>query len=257
MKKLIWACLATAALTTGAHAMSAANSKAEFCASKRTKDYAQQMLNNEENILSFTNYGGLINGGVCWWHSRFTRNATYLAIYRPELAAPSLAQAKAIIKKIRSGNAVVDIPGFANLYDFSISYHREIQDELERWQRNDGFVRQQWIVGLAGRSETTASDLKNKMDDLYKYVAVEGNVAYQKLQLPGVVAHAWLVTGMEKTSDGYEMTILDSNYSRPYTVSYYEGMTHFNYGGFGNFVPYVERERELNSLKSVANRACR
>ena len=40
------------------------------------------------NLMSFKNQGGLFNGGVCWWHSRFQRNIFYLSIFRPDLNKP-------------------------------------------------------------------------------------------------------------------------------------------------------------------------
>lgn len=259
MKKLIFGAICALSLSQAAMAVGVSMSKSEFCSDREDRHYARELLQDNENMLAFTNHGGLINGGVCWWHSRFTRNAAYLAIYRPELPRPSADEARRIIKEIRKGDNLVVIPGYANLKEFSSysAFASLIQDELERWQRGDGLIRQQWIVGLAGRSSTSAEKMKSIMDELYNYVEVQGNVAYQKLQLPGVVAHAWLVVGMEKTRDGYDLTVVDSNYRNPYTVSYYEGMTHLNYSGFGNFVPYLERERELSSVKRVIQKNCR
>ncbi len=258
MNKLILGAICALSLSQAAYAVNASMSKAEFCSDRKARNYARELLQDNENMLAFTNHGGLINGGVCWWHSRFTRNATYLAIYRPDLPRPSAEEAKRIIKDIRKGNDLVVIPGYSSLREFSGygGFGSLIQDELERWQKSDGFIRQQWIVGLAGSSSTTAEKMKEIMDELYSYVEVQGNVAYQKLQLPGVVAHAWLVVGVDKTNDGYDLTVVDSNYSNPYTVSYYEGMTHLNYAGFGSFVPYLEREREMNSLKRVVAKKC-
>lgn len=258
MKMLTLGAICALSLSFSAHAVNVSMSKSEFCSDRKSRNYARELLLDNENMLAFTNHGGLVNGGVCWWHSRFTRNATYLAIYRPELPRPSAEAAKKIIKAIRKGKQSVVIPGFANLREFS-SYNAFaglIQDELERWQKMDGFVRQAWIRGLAGSTSTTPEKLKSIMDELYNYVEVQGNVAYQKLQLPGVVAHAWLVVGMEKTHDGYELTVVDSNYSNPYVVNYHEGMTHFNYGGFGDFVPYLENEKELASMKGVIAKSC-
>lgn len=259
MKKLFFGAICALSLSQVAMAVSVSMSKSEFCADRKDRNYARELLQDRENMLAFTNHGGLVNGGVCWWHSRFTRNATYLAIYRPDLPRPSENEARRIIKEIRKGDNLVVIPGYSNLSEFSgySGFGDLIQEELERWQKGDGFIRQQWIVGLAGSSSTTAEKMKSIMDELYNYVEVEGNIAYQKLQLPGVVAHAWLVVGMEKTRDGYELKIVDSNYRNPYFVTYYEGMTHLNYSGFGSFVPYLERERELRSVKRVISKNCR
>lgn len=257
--KHLSAALAGLLLSTSLYAATASTSAVEFCAQRRDTNYLQDLMKDSDNHLAFRNHGGLIGGGVCWWHSRFTRNALHLAIYRPDMARPSVAQMRSIIKDIRRGNNVVIIPGFRNLREFSS--HRVaaelIQKELEAWQRVDGFVRQQWIVGLMGSSSVSADELSKKMDDLYETVVLEKNITYQKLQLPGVVAHAWLVVDVDKTPDGYELQVHDSNYYGIRNWSYREGMTDFRYSGFGNFVPYTERERELRGIKSVASRFCR
>lgn len=234
----------------------ASTSPRAFCEDRKDRNYFQDLLKDEDNQLSFTNQGGLFNGGVCWWHSRFTRNALYLAVYRPDLRRPSVDQAEDIIKDIRKGKSVVTIPGFHNLNEFSRAFRPQIQRELEKWQKSDGFIRQQWIVGLSGAREVEEEKLEELMDELYQYVVVEKNVAYQRLSMPGVVAHAWLVADLHKTSDGYDIEVHDSNYSGIREHTFKEGMTKFEYPYFGKFVPYIERERELRQLKKVAQKFC-
>ncbi|MCF8058293.1 MAG: hypothetical protein K9K67_03295 [Bacteriovoracaceae bacterium] len=169
----------------------APQSKGDFCGQfKSNKTRTQSILQNDEMRMAFQNRGGLINGGVCWWHSRFQRNAAYLTIYKPDQPMPDVEEAKSIIKKIRFASEVVTIPGFSNFYEFSSYFRDEIQDRLDGWQRTDGFIMQQWVVGLAGSSETTPENMKDIMDDLYKQVSL-GDVVYQKLQIKGIVAHAW------------------------------------------------------------------
>lgn len=258
MKRLASLCLSLLCFQS-ALAEVAPKSVGEYCAAAREQNYIQEMGKSSVNQLAFRNQGGLINGGVCWWHSRFTRNALYLGIFRPDLPKPSEAQMEDIIKDIRKGKNVVTIPGFANLRAFSSDFtaRRLIQEELESWQRFDGFIRQQWIVGLSGSRISEAATLKRNMDELYEYVVLEDNIAYQKLQLPGVVAHAWLVVDVHKDGSGYELEVIDSNYTGTQTWRYREGMTNFNYGGFGEFTPYTEQKRELRTLKKVAQRFCR
>lgn len=95
------------------------------------------------------------------------------------------------------------------------------------------------------------------MDDLYEYVVDQKNIAYQRLSMPGVVAHAWLVVDMDKTPNGYNLQVHDSNYFGIQNWTYREGMTNFDYRGFGVFTPYTEQQRELRNLKTVASRFCR
>ncbi len=251
--------LAGAFFTTLFSVSAATSSKSayEFCSDRKDQSYVKELLEENESRMSFRNNGGLINGGVCWWHSRFQRNATYLTTYRPDLERPSKRQAAKIVKAIRKGREVITIPGFSNFYDFSRAYRNEIQEQLEKWQKFDGILMQQWVVGLAGASEVSAENLKGKMDELYNDVA-DGDIVYQKLQIKGIVAHAWLVIDMEKTSNGYELSVIDSNY--PYSTNRYvyeEGDTSFHHGYYGNFVPYTGKQGELRRLKSIVEDHCK
>lgn len=241
------------------HATEVATTKAQFCKDNKTnRARVQALLQSSDDMrMSFSNYGGLINGGVCWWHSRFQRNAAYLTIYRPEMEKPTREQAQEIIKDIRFARGVITIPGYDNFYDFTRDWHDEIQARLEGWQRTDGFIMQQWVVGLAGASEVAPEKLKKEMDDLYKQVS-QGDVVYQKLQIKGITAHAWLVVGMEKTADGYEMAVIDSNSPvRTQSYSYKDGDTSLYHYYYGNFVPYTGKNRELRKLKRKVKSFCR
>ena len=112
-------------------ANSASQEEVKFCA----ENDVQKKISNSNNRLSFTNSGGLVNGGVCWWHSRFTRNANYVAVFSPDKAKPhnktmrrpkkparkspikrlpAPGSVKYILKQIKYGK-VVEIPGYKNL----------------------------------------------------------------------------------------------------------------------------------------------
>lgn len=229
--------------------------KENFCNKRAEIGSIQEILLNPKATLSFSNQGGLFGGGVCWWHSRFTRNAAYVVRFRPDLAAPTEAEAKIIIKSIRSAKKIIEVPGFANLYDFSRSYDDLILRELEAWQRKDGFINQQWVAGLSGSSNIKPEALEKRMDELFTRIQA-GEVVYQKLQMPGVVAHAWLVLGMTQTSDGYQLLVLDSNTYSPDTYTYRRGMTSFNYHGFSHFVPYTGKTKEEAKLKRIVAKDC-
>jgi hypothetical protein len=235
-------------------ASTASTSSASFCADRKSVAYTKELVGQRKNQISFRNRGGLVNGGVCWWHSRLTRNFSYLAIFRPDQPRPSNKKAAKIIKAIRMGK-VTEVPGFSNLYDFSRAFSVEIQDRLEKWQKGDGFLRQQWTVGLWGSSETTAEKLKQRMDDLYKYVEVEGKLAYQMLQIKGITSHAWLVLSVEKMEDGYRLEVLDSNYSSTSTIHYRNGQETIN--NYGGLVPITGKKKELKKIEKAVSRFCK
>lgn len=229
----------------------------QFCADRSSLSSVKELLSSSSNLMAFRNQGGMANGGVCWWHSRFQRNATYLTIYRPAEQRPSKDEAAKIIDKIRSGKDIVVIPGYRNFGEFSAYHADQIQKELEKWQKADGIGRFNWVIGLAGKNIVEASELKEMMDELYDYVEVQGNIAYQKLQIKGITAHAWLVVNMKKVGNGYDLEVLDSNFpSRTSMYSYREGQTHFNHFHYGEFTPYLERKGELDRVILAVLKEC-
>ena len=180
-----------------------------------------------------------------------------LARFRPNFRVPDEDRVAEIVKAIRKGKEVVEIPGYHNMREFSYQNAGAIQRELEKWQKSDGIIRQQWLIGLAGTSSTTVKKLEKKMKELYQYVKVEGNIAYEKLQIKGIDAHAWLVADMVKTSRGYDLKVLDSNYQRTHKYTYTRGMTSFYHSYYGNFVPYRERKREYKKTLKVVKKYCK
>lgn len=235
----------------------ASQSEEQFCADRSSVSYVKELTQDYANLMGFSNQGGIANGGVCWWHSRFQRNALYLTIYKPAEKRPSVSEAEKIVGKIRSGKEIITIPGFRNFSEFSRTHRDLIQRELEKWQKSDGIVKFNWVIGLSGSNEVAAEELSTMMDELYDYVEVQGNIAYEKLQIKGVTAHAWLVINMKKVNKGYDLEILDSNYpSQTNVYRYREGMTSFYHTYYGNFVPYLERKSEMDQVMMAVLKKC-
>lgn len=242
--------------------------KARFCA-KSDKESIQRRFFEDAERMAFANGNyGLGNAGVCWWHSRFQRNALYLANYRPNDPRPSEKEAKKIIKAIKKGKKVVNIPGFSNLREFSNAYRDIIIRELEKWQLVDGFLKQKWIQGISG-STSSARDMEREMDKIYDRVKNQKEITYVSMQLPGIYAnHALLVGDIIRTDNGYRMQTIDSNYpSRTITYEYTYGQENFQvqspgsnatYGvGAGEpFVPYVQEESEEEKISNVITDVC-
>lgn len=231
-------------------------SKEEFCADRKDKSFVKTLAQFSGNLMSFANHGGLVGGGVCWWHSRFQRNALYLTYYNPSLPKPDRQKAIELIRDIRNMDGITEIPGFNNFEEFSIAFEKEIQAELERWQRFES-VRGTWIRGLRGSSSVSAEWLKTLMDNVYEEVVTNKNIAFQKLQMKGVTAHAWLVVNMYKAEKGYDLEVLDSNF--PNQTSFYQyriGDHHLEYPYFGQFVPYLENVNESKWLNETIQEEC-
>nr|BDT26896.1 hypothetical protein BHI3_03620 [Bacteriovorax sp. HI3] len=258
MKSTILALLAFASMSAMAATATPSQSEEQFCADRDSSSYTKDLTKSYTNLMAFQNRGGLANGGVCWWHSRFQRNALYLTIYKPAEKKPTISEAEKLISKIRSGKDIIEIPGFSNFNEFSGAYRSLIQRELEKWQKSDGIVKFNWVIGLSGSNEVEAPKLKEMMDELYDYVEVQGNIAYQKLQIKGVTAHAWLVVNMKQVDGGYDLEIIDSNFQHQTTIyKYRDGMTSFNHYYYGNFVPYLERKGEMDQLSMAILKKCK
>ena len=254
MKKLI---LITLIISFNTFASTLPTNKQEFCARFEDTSVLGAMSNETTNLMAFKNQGGLFNGGVCWWHSRFQRNAFYLTIFKPELNKPKASEVKSLIKEIRNGKSVVTIPGFATFADFTTAYWKEIISELESWQLYDGVVLGSWIDGLKGDTKVAPEVLKSMMDTLYNYVETEKRVAYQKLQIKGITSHAWLIVGMKPGPNGYEIGLIDSNNPRmSENYTYKIGDESFMKKSYGNFVPYLEFTREELRIESVGKTFC-
>jgi len=260
MKKIITTTLALCSLNILAGTLP--HTKTDYCErfadSPQAKEVLQDLSTDSVNLMAFKNDGGLFNGGVCWWHSRFQRNILYLAVFRPDLPKPkSTSELKQLIHKIRDGVSVFSVPGYQNFEEFSRENQKLIQSELNDWQLYDGVVLGGWMDGLKGDTKIEAPLLEKMMKEVFDYVAVKKKIGYQKLQIKGITSHAWLVVGIKKSENGFEVGYLDSNSPRmSLNYSYKSGDTSFFIKGYGNFVPYLEFKREEERLVSAGRTFC-
>ncbi len=230
--------------------------KEEFCTDRTQPKYVKDLTLDSSNLMSFKNHGGIRNGGVCWWHSRFQRAALYLSHYNPSAEKPDQATARQIIRTLRNANDVVEIPGFNNFLEFSTHFEKEIQNELEAWQRFES-LRFTWIRGLRGSTRVSAEWMQELMDNLYEETEVNGNISFQKLQMKGLTAHAWLVVNMKKFDHGYDLEVIDSNYQNMTKFyQYRHGDTHLLYRNDSSFTPYLEHTFEMERIKTAIKEAC-
>ena len=62
---------------------------------------------------------------------------------------------------------------------------------------------------------------------------------------------------MKKVENGYDLKIIDSNYQNETSIyEYRTGMTNFYHNFYGNFVPYLERTDEMNSIVNTILKEC-
>ena len=179
--------------------------------------------------------------------------------FAPDLPPPSRAEVRDIVKKIIKGDEVVAIPGFENLNGFSQQYHQLIQSELEAWQRGDIF-KLTWLRTLFERSELDPELLARRMHRLYYYVQ-EGNIAYQRLHLPGVSGvHSWLVVDMKRDAEGYWLSVIDS--LTPTSVQVYrysygqKALRNWDDPRMGRLLPETREEKKLQQIKATIADFC-
>lgn len=198
--------------------ISLANSP-RFC-ERRNADIGLE-LSKTENRVAFRNRGGLINGGVCWWHSRLQRSSLYLARFNPKRAKPNGAQLRGILSALKNMNQVVEIGGYKNFYDFTIGEEPSVQALLEAWQKQDGILYFQWIRGLSGRYELPPRDLEERMHDLADLVSTSPNPVWVMAQMKGITSHSFLIQNIEKVRDGYNLELVDSNAPLKFRYAHY------------------------------------
>lgn len=206
------------------------------------------------NLLCFINSGGLLGKGVCWWHSRFTRNALYLAYFLPERHRAGKSHAREILSSLMRADRVVPIPGYSNLREFSGDRRGEIQKLLEWRQVFEGVAQFAWINGLAGRSKVAPERLKALMDRIHAENTALG-ASYVKFQTPGLDAHALVITGTDPAMDGgYTVRYLDSNLRLEAELAYRYGDRQLKLESGSVGVPYLQRSGELARMRGIVRR---
>lgn len=235
----------------------APQSKDAYCQNIKNEAFVRSLPYSADNQLYMQNKGGLFNGGVCWWHSMFLRNALNLSVFLPSQQKPSQDEARLIISDLIVANGVVEIPGYQNIYQFSRDFSDELQSALNTWQITDGGLGFGWVRGISGKTSIAPEKLQEMMDETYELVTKKNHLAYQMLQMPGVDAHAWLVADVVKTTSGYSLEVIDSNYpGRVRKIPYVRGTTQLS--EYGGMVPYTGRNSfNKSAYKSAAHSYCK
>jgi hypothetical protein len=227
-----------------------------FC--DRTNTEIKELLLNENSRLSFKNNGGLFNGGVCWWHSRLQRSSIYLVQFAPERSIPTEDEVWDILKSLRSMNKVVMIPGFKDFSSFSLAYKPQIQQLLNQWQARDGFINQQWVRGISGRSSLQPAQLKKQMDYIFNFFQESPLPVWLMAQVKGVTAHAFLLLEMFPLQNGYHLRVIDSN--KPLItrdIFYQHGDTNLTLDDRKyTFIPYTGFQKDFKQIGLAIKSHC-
>ncbi len=156
-------------------------------------------------------------------------------------------------------SAIVEVPGYANLRDFSRDFQGLIQERLERWQVLDGLLGFAWVDGAMGDTELPADEMKDEMNILFMDTYKSQALSFLKLQLPGISAHAWILVSMIPTATGFDFYVIESNAPTQNIKTHYEyGDTHLSmpYNSSWTFVPSLDFEADLDKIAESLREAC-
>jgi hypothetical protein len=225
----------------------------------RTQSDLRKILSIPENRIAFENDGGLIGGGVCWWHSRLQRSSLYLAKYDPKKSQPTPVELKKILLSLRAMDRVVVIPGFSNFKAFSETYQKEIQSLLNEWQKIDGFLNSEWVRGISGRSSLPASEMKQQMLNVYTHYKQSPTPLWIMAQIKGLTSHSLLINQMMQTPNGFDLQVIDSNHPLETIEIFYRFGDQFlkASGEDYSFVPYVGFQKDFSKIQLALNKECR
>jgi hypothetical protein len=227
-----------------------------FCERKNSDIHRE--LAEPKNRIEFKNGGGLLNGGVCWWHSRLQRSSLYLARFNPLRPKPNGAQIRGILSALKNMNQVVEIGGYANFHEFSKGEKPSVQSLLEAWQKEDGILYFQWIRGLSGKHRLPSRELEVRMDELAELVSSSPTPVWAMAQMKGITSHSFLIRTMEALPTGYKLELIDSN--SPADLRY----AHYQRGdqslrlveGRNEFVLYPGFQTDFKKMKSTLSEHC-
>lgn len=228
-----------------------------FC--ERSRSDILSLMKDPSARISFKNSGGLINGGVCWWHNRLQRSSYYLVQFNPSAERPNPKELSDILTKLRSMNSIVTIPGFENFSSFTTAYRPQIQKMLNDWQVIDGVFHAQWIRGISGRPFLPASEMSVRMDAVYQSYRQSPAALWLMAQMEGITSHSFLVFHMEKVNGGYDLDLIDSNHPLEIVkVRYQEGDQTLRTDRFSNpFVPYAGFQEDFRRISKTLSGHCR
>jgi hypothetical protein len=247
-----------------------------FCRQHASRAAIVANMSDYNNMLSVGNESGFLgmNTGVCWWHSRFQRNLSYLVQVDPTLPQPTDKEAKVLIQKIISGEEVVIIPGFQNFRMFCLKFQKFINKALVGWMNKDFLIKQEWFKAFNHDSILSITDFQSHMNEVYDDFKEADGLMFMMLKVHGPIAHAWLIAEMSETKDGWNLTIVDSIspfYKYKIFISdsassiipsgkFSQNKEYWNAGGsmFGQYeaVGYVYQKPELRRIKKVLSDYC-
>ena len=261
--------------------------KIRFCAVHKSNSVAKELEEKRySDTLGFRNPPGTFNTGLCWFHSRYQRAATYLANFRPDLPKPSRARGAALARRIMDLDSVVEIPGYRDLSQFSAMYQDTITGILDRMGTVCFLNPTDCPQRLGDSYNPSAEELQGTMRALYDLMFQQpGQIQFLRtrpdLFTGGITrvfgAHSLLVLsiapfrdpdaphapGMPAAPSGYILKTIDPNFPTDVvTVKYHFGdrtLTWSNYAITYHLAPstHYEYAGDIGEAARAVERYCR
>jgi hypothetical protein len=233
----------------------------DFCRKMSQPGFVQEALSTDKSThLAFDVRPTKWGIWSCWWNARIQRAFSYLAVYRPDLPRPTKSQARRIIKRITQRRAVTEIPGYANLWDFSRAWEATFYDYIADWQLGE-LLLLGWINGVNPDYEsTTETKVRETIDEIYRKVTVDRWTVHVLIQYDykAEETHAINIIGGEKTGDGFRFEVVDNyiDFEEPIKYAYYSfGDSVLRYEGFEG-PPYIKFESHQKDFRTLRRKYC-
>ncbi len=229
----------------------------QFC--ERNRGDILSLMQEPTARMAFRNTGGIGNGGVCWWHSRFQRSSLFLAKFRPEKARPNARQINDIVSGLRYMERVVEIPGYSNFETFTRDNQKQIQSTLNAWQFADGVYNFQWLRGISGNSALPPKDMEARMNSVYQSYKSSPAAMWVMAQMHGITSHSFLVLNIDQVNGGYDLDLIDSNHPMEVVMVKYHTGDQFLVTNKSEtrFVPYVGFQEDFRKISKSLSGHCR
>jgi len=208
--------------------------------------------------MGFSNDGGILDKGTCWWHSRFERSAAYLAVFRPDLPKPNASQIEAIVAGIIN-HQFVTVPGYIGLFDFTNENHTVVQRALNQWQLSEAA---RGLNTLFLSHQMRGKKLWKRMNYIFNEFAKKHAMLFLEINMKGFGAHSLLVHDIIRRGDGYGLRVSDSNFQgQILEIEYAKGDRSLRlivdgHDVYGAFIPYLDESRELARIDTVYASLC-
>jgi hypothetical protein len=148
--------------------------------------------------------------------------------------------------------AVVEVPGYHNLQEFTGDWQTLITNYLS-WVQVEDSYEFSWLRG-ARAPYASASALRSRMEQLYQAVVEQDKIQYLAVKTQGdwLDTHALLVIDAYPIENGYGFDVVDSASSQLEHLRYKDGDENLEY-----LIPFLQRDDDYRLIEAALKNYCR